>query len=146
MKRSVARRSTVAVWAVVVSVGPWLAGCGTAGIGRVQGRVTVDGQPAPEGITIEFVPALPGELGNSIAVVGSNGEYVARNPATGEDGVVIGVCVARLVEDEKTTAVPQKQGQAPKPKYDPKAFKELHRFEVKSGSNTVDLELPAAGT
>lgn len=142
---SVAVRMNDIVWIVAVLLVACLAGCGTAGLAPVEGRVTVDGQPAPEGITIEFAPVQQGELGISIATVGADGQYVARNPATGENGVPIGPCVARLYEDEKTTIMPQKPGQSPKPKYNPQAAKEILKFDVKPGKNTVDLELHAAG-
>ena len=120
------------------------ASCGctnTDGLGRVYGRVTVDGLPAPEGIVIEFAPVVAREVGESFATVGSDGQYVAINPATGSHGVAIGLCVARLLENELTTTIPERRGLQPKPKYDAQQFKELARFEVKAGSNTVDLEL-----
>ena len=119
-------------------------GCRPAGIADVHGRVTVGGQPAPEGLSIEFLPTVPGEIGPSMAVVKADGSYVAKNAATGTDGVALGICVARLVESELTTTIPQKEGQMPKPKYDPKQYKELAKFEVKAGSNTIDLELEPA--
>jgi hypothetical protein len=119
-------------------------GCGPSGIADVHGRVTVGGQPAPEGLSIEFLPTVPGEVGPSMAVVKADGSYVAKNAATNADGVALGICVARLVENELTTTLPQKEGQMPKPKYDPKQYKELAKFEVKAGSNTVDLELEPA--
>ena len=55
------------------------AGCGPgSGTGEVSGAVTVDGQPAPPGSSITFVPA--DGKGPTAGALIENGKYTARVP------------------------------------------------------------------
>lgn len=116
------------------------AGCGGADIGTVHGRVTVNGSPAPGGISLEFMPKTTGKP-SSIAFVEPDGTYNAIYSPTGQPGVSTGPCTVRLIQDDKTMSIPKKEGQKPKPLFRAECYESLKSFEVSTGDNEVDLVL-----
>lgn len=67
------------VWhgAAVFLVAALLAGCGRSTGATVSGLVTIDGQPAPPGIRIDFQPQVP-KSSSSTGYTGADGRYVMR--------------------------------------------------------------------
>ena len=116
-------------------------GCSSEPLGQIEGTVTIDGVPAMEGLSLEFTPAVPNDLGKSLATVDGSGRYTARNAATGQSGAALGLCVIRVVENEKTTILPKREGSRPKRLLADSAYTDIKRFEIKPGLNTVDIEL-----
>ncbi len=116
-----------------------LSGCGgTEGLGRVSGKVTLDGKPLADA-SIEFVP-VGGTGLTSYGRTDANGEYYMMATRT-EKGAAIGKNSVRIttyeVLDMKNVLperVPTKYNSAT----------ELER-EVQSGSNTLDFDLSSEG-
>ena len=114
------------------------AGCGNPdGIAQLEGTVTIDGKPAPEGLAITFDPVEKGVRGSS-GITDGKGNYHAIY-SIHQDGVAIGECVARLTNGIDTA--PPKPGKKVKSPYPEKYYLEIKRFTVEPGSNTVDLEI-----
>lgn len=127
-----------------------LVGCGDSNsksVGNVSGKVTFNGQPVTGG-TLAFVPVggadakgEPGKAGG--AEVGADGTY--KVSTYGEyDGAVVGkhtisYTAPTITDPNATPNDPPKispfQGLVPKTK----------EVEVKSGSNTIDIELVKPG-
>ena len=143
MKASPFRAPTILTVASLAALVVGLAGCGSTDTGRVHGRVVMNGNPAPEGLSIEFLPETSGKP-SSIAFVQPDGTYEAIYPATGRPGVATGPCTIRLIRDEKTMSIPKKEGQKPKPLFSAECYDSLKQFEVNTGDNQVDLTLTPA--
>ncbi len=117
----------------------FLSGCGgTEGLGRVAGKVTLDGKPLADA-SIEFTP-VDGKGLTSYGRSDANGQYYMMATRT-EKGAAVGKNSVRIttyeVIDLKTTLperVPTKYNTAT----------ELER-DVKSGSNAFDFELSTEG-
>ncbi len=113
-----------------------LPGCGGGSqLGAVNGTVTVDGQPAPAGLKIEFDPVEKGVRG-STAVTKDGGHYEAVYSLS-RNGVRTGPCVVKLVFPE----VAPKPGKKPSLPYPEQYYEKIKQVEISSWSNTVDLEL-----
>ncbi len=122
-----------------------LSGCGgDANRSGVQGTVTLDGAPLPEG-TIQFVPA-PGVSGPPVQMQIQNGKFASEavtKPAIGTNLVQItamkksGKKVKSIMGEESDEVI-----QYLPAKYN--EFTEL-RAEIKSGSNQLDFPLQSAG-
>jgi hypothetical protein len=109
-----------------------LLGCGGSDappLGRVSGRVTVNGQPV-EGITVMFQP----DNGRpSLGTTNADGYYELRYTADLR-GAVVGNHTVRVFWSEDFAA-----GKTPiPPQYD--AQSQL-KFEVKRGSNKFDIDI-----
>jgi hypothetical protein len=116
------------------------AGCGQGpGTGEVRGTVTVDGQPAPPGSSITFVPA-DGKAPTAGALI-ENGKYTARVP--------VGPAKVQ-VRAPKTVAKP-KAGKQEGPGAEGDLVEEslpakyndstTLTYDVKPGTNTKDWDL-----
>ena len=116
-----------------------LAGCSGSGkIGKVTGKVTLDGQPLPNA-TVDFVPVAGGRP--STAVTDENGEYELKYTVK-EDGAEVGehrVRVSTFEENDGKVVRPEKVPD----KYNRKT---TLKKTVESGSNDIPLELDSDGT
>ncbi len=124
-------------------IGLFLAGCGGPdNVGRVSGKVTLNGQPLP-GAVVRFEPVA----GNapSAGITNESGEYTLKYTREFA-GAEIGKHTVRV----STFSGGDADADPPKPsspeklpaKYNAKS--EL-TADVKSGSNTIDFPLEAAG-
>lgn len=118
-------------------------GCGTRGVGATcTGVVTIDGQPVPAGVLVEFQP--PGPQGSpSLGITDATGKFELRFTAA-RKGVMPGECLVRLSvmpeigadgipampEALKTVRIPEHYGRQSK----------LTRT-VKPGHNTINIEI-----
>lgn len=119
-----------------------LAGCGGSGLPGVTGTVTVDGQPAPEGLRVHFQPDVPNSS-SSTGITDEMGRYVMKfNPST--PGVMTGISRVRV-------DIPRNIGPEGIP-FIPPQFKGMKipseygdestlTFDVKDGSNTFDIDI-----
>lgn len=135
-------------------------GCGSGGMGKVKGKVTVGGQPITNG-TIMFYPSTgPGAVGE----IGQDGVYTLRTHKPG-DGAVIGTHKVAIhatsigagtleapksLDDElkgssanssAKNLVPGKITWLVPEKYSTPNDSPL-TAEVKAGQNTIDFDIP----
>ncbi|MGY8769327.1 MAG: hypothetical protein ACKVH8_12990 [Pirellulales bacterium] len=125
-----------------------LAGCGSD-LSGLTGTITIDGNPAPKGLSIEFSPVDPKGL-SSYASTDENGYYEAAFTFKTK-GIQPGEYTVRLMPktvepsmpvigpDGKPVAEPPKKnpiGKLPRAYYD-----EIQKVTVDSGSMTLDIEL-----
>lgn len=119
-----------------------LAGCGPGGpaLGTVEGTVTLDGAPLPEA----EVTFSPEEGRSSVGITDQNGRY-DLDYASERKGALVGTHSV-TVRTEKTTQKDDGTDEVTPEKIPAKynAQTELE-YEVKSGSNTIDLELDSDG-
>lgn len=123
-------------------------GCGD-GLSSLKGTVTIDGQPAPAGVSLEFQPTDPNGL-PSYAVTDASGAYEAAFTHK-KKGIQPGETIVRLAPSEIEEPMPVigpdgKPVKSDKPK-NPLAnlpgdyYKQIETFTVNPGSNTKDIEL-----
>jgi len=119
-------------------------GCGGSGLPSVTGTVTIDGQPAPEGLKIDFQPDVPNSS-SSTGFTDASGHYEMRfTPA--KPGVMAGmnkvqVYVPRKIGSEGIPVIPPQL----KGVKIPREFNEdtTLTFEVQNGHNTFDIDIPS---
>jgi hypothetical protein len=112
-------------------------GCNKDGVARVEGTLTVDGQPAPAGVKLIFDPVEPGER-ESTAETDEDGRYVAKFSVQRE-GVYMGDCVVFL--EIPLVGGPAEEGEELNLKYPDEYYREIKAFTVEGGKNVVDLEI-----
>ena len=113
--------------------GVCLSGCGNPDFSTVTGTVTLDGQPAPEGIYVLFSPQVEGRS-TSYGVTRIDGTYEMWFTRS-QKGARVGENVVRLVipySDHLNTL----EGVHIPPEYNRNS---TLNFEVKPGSNTYDI-------
>lgn len=125
-----------------------IAGCGGGGLGATTtGRVTIDGQPAPAGIRVDFQPQGP-KSSPSMGVTDPKGHYeLFFTPA--RKGVMPGECLVRLsvIPERSADGIPTV----------PEALKAVRIPEhygrqstltrtVKPGHNQIDIEIDTTST
>lgn len=122
-------------------------GCSDNSLPGLKGQVLVNGQPAPEGISLVFEPHIDGDS-PSYANTDKNGEFVAEFTFN-KKGILVGTHSVRLgpgsspgpmpVIDENGRPVP---GSEPKPQqFPPEYYRHIQDVTVEPGSNTVTIEL-----
>jgi hypothetical protein len=131
-------------WAVAVAclVGA-VTGCGSGGLGATAtGLVTIDGQPVPAGIRVDFQPQ--GEKGSpSMGFTNAKGEYeLFFTPA--RKGVMPGECLVRVsvmpeMSAEGIPTVPEALKAVRIP--DRYGRQSTLMRTVKPGSNLIDIEI-----
>jgi hypothetical protein len=134
------------VWLAVAPILLSLGGCGEdapENVGRVSGKVTLDGQPLP-GALVTFSPV---KSGGAAALGKSDGEgQYSLYYTSGIEGAEIGenrVSVSTFNEGDPDDDPPRAKVLEKVPlKYN--ARTELVR-EVKAGDNTIDLDLKSDG-
>jgi len=130
-----------------------LVGCGD-GLSSLNGHVTIDGQPAPAGVELEFAPVGP-TGSSSYASTDASGSYEA-NFTFQKTGILAGEHSVRLVPGgspigPSTMPVigpdgkPVAEMNAPeRPKFPEHYFQEIQRITIESGSNQIDIPLTTA--
>ncbi len=125
-------------------------GCGN-GLSSLTGTVRVDGQPAPEGVSLEFSPTAAGGA-PSYCSTDSQGRYEAAFTFR-EKGIQPGEHRVRLVPGGAGPGGPSKMpefGPDGKPivvasvtpkKFPDAYFQEIQKIQVESGSNKIDIDL-----
>lgn len=131
-------RLSVALLAVVVG------GCGgNDGLGRVTGRITLDGQPLENAI-VKFVPTVEGGS-TSFGRTDSNGEYSMEfsrsqvGASLGVNEVVISTADQMADDNDQIVNVRERVPA----RYN--ANSQL-TFDVQPGKNTADFQLESGGT
>jgi hypothetical protein len=126
-------------WILILTLPAWT-GCGDAKLGRVSGVVTLDGQPLPRA-TVEFQPK---DGSPSYGITDEQGRYQLRYRRN-QPGAEVGPHVVRVTTydwltnpDGSRTEIPE---QVP-PAYN---VHSTLSFEVKRGSQRIDLELRKIG-
>jgi len=110
-------------------------GCGPAGLTRVSGKVTLDGQPL-SGAMVQFIPEEGGNPANG--VTGSDGSFRLSTYSTG-DGARPGTykVLVQLVDENAA-------GVAPPDPSDPKGMMDaMKKFKESSASKKKGKNLPA---
>lgn len=121
-------------------------GCGSGKFGQVSGVVSFDGQPAPQGVKVEFQPQAE-NASPSYGVTAASGRYTMVFSAS-QEGVMVGQNVVRLsfekeYDEHGNEVVPKELKHLTIPaSY--AAESEL-TFDVKSGGNTFDINVTADG-
>jgi len=124
-------------WApLTVLIGLW--GCGGSGVkvpplGKVQGTVTLDGQPLANA-SISFQP-VDGKSGPSQAITDSQGKYSLTH-LPGHPGATITEHTVRIIG--KPADAPASQKETVPPKYN---ITSQLKATVKEGNNTHDFKL-----
>lgn len=128
------------------------AGCGGGG-GKadVTGRVTVDGQPVPEGTLVTFSPAAGSGDGLEVASgrVDGQGNYTLYSGIQGEAGVAPGKYKVHLTPapDEDASYMDANRGGTPQadlgviPKEYSSAATTPQEVDVEVGKNTIDIAI-----
>ncbi len=120
-------------------------GCGDPdGLVSLHGVVTVDGRPAPEGISLEFSPV--GKGSPSYGTTDSEGKFEAAFTHR-RKGILPGEHVVKLVPGGPAADA----GRMPEPGEKPKEsilsqfpreyYQEIIRITVKKGGQTIDIPL-----
>lgn len=118
-----------------------IAGCGGGSdlpeLGTVSGAVTVEGKPAPN-VLVQFSPVEGGRT--STAVTDTSGQYElmytadAKGAQVGKHKVTLAANTAAPSDDQLDLSAPQDVIPA---KYQGQTLE----YEVKPGSNTIDIKL-----
>lgn len=132
----------ISVWISLVALA--LAGCGGSGnLGRVSGKVTLDGQPVPEA-TLMFSPVAGGSP--SAGRTDESGQYelvYSRESKGAEIGQHrVQIRTAQSGDEDADPPVPPKPEKLP-PKYLGGA---TIAVEVKAGKNELDFPLDSSAT
>ncbi|GAA4431531.1 MULTISPECIES: hypothetical protein [Bremerella] len=136
--------SSLSLFAVVLAA---LVGCGPGNLSSsLTGAVTIDGQPAPEGLSLQFQPTGPG-ASPSYARTDADGNYVAEFTAT-RKGILPGTHMIKLLPSEITRAMP-KPGEKPAPtpfdKLPRNYYEQIGEVTITDGSNVFDIQLSTQG-
>ncbi len=125
-----------------------LMGCGS-GLSTLEGTVTVDGKPAPEGISLSFTP-VDGNGSPSYASTDSNGHYEAAFSFQ-KKGIEAGEHRVQLVpgSDPGSGTMPQigpdgqpiPSSKPKRPQFPKEYYQEIQKITVESGHNSIDLDL-----
>ncbi|WP_166823307.1 Ig-like domain-containing protein [Thalassoroseus pseudoceratinae] len=123
-------------------------GCGN-GLSTLEGTVTVDGNPAPEGINLSFTPA-DGTGSPSYASTDADGHYEAAFSFQ-KKGIKAGEHRVQLVpgNDSGSNTMPQigpdgkpvPSSKPKRPQFPKEYYQEIQLITVESGHNTIDLDL-----
>lgn len=124
---------------VFILVAVLMAGCGEPKFSEVSGTVTYDGKVVEQG-SIAFIPVDGGgpSAGSSI----ENGKYTARRIQPGMAKVTISG--ARVTSKKMAYDDPNGAGVITSSEYLPEKYNKATelRYEVKSGAQTKDFDLP----
>jgi hypothetical protein len=123
-------------------------GCGSGGpeLGRVKGKVTVDGKPVPRA-TITFYPEFQGST--SYGVTDEKGDYELKFTDTDYGAMIgkfrVGIATKKIPKAEMPdTMSPEEMAKLNAQHVEiPKRYRGDDSFhvEVKSGNNTIDLTM-----
>ena len=143
-RRCCAARRPFWITAAIAGVSAFVGGCGPRGVGATaSGILTIDGQPAPAGVRIDFQPAGP-KGSPSTGITNDKGSYELWF-TPGNKGVMPGEC--RVMVQRPPVAGPdgpRQMSEGMKNIRIPPAFagdrSPLIRA-VRPGHNTIDIEI-----
>lgn len=135
-------RLSAATGCLIVMLLAPLMGCGSR-TPTLHGTVTVDGQPAPAGISLEFAPTEPGTP--AYATTDTSGHYEAMLTFQ-KRGIGLGEHRVRLMPGSGAGEQPAVRPELPKltrPKtqFPERAYRILDTIDVKPGRNRYDIDL-----
>jgi len=121
-----------------------VSGCGSSGppMGRVYGKVTLNGKPVPKG-TVAFVTTSP-DGRNATGTIGEDGSYTLQTETPG-DGALVGDYKVGIVSRDEVILdyIPPKP--VPPKRLVPEKYENPNTSgltaKVESGSNTKNFEL-----
>ena len=127
----------------------FMSGCGSDGLASLKGNVTVDGQPAPAGIGLEFNPIDSGSP--SYAVTDENGEFVAAYTFK-RMGIEPGEHRIKLLPGNSgggrekmptpgETNLADQRGSRPGPQFPKSYYAEIMKITVDAGNNSISIPL-----
>lgn len=123
-----------------------LGGCNSSSTHPVSGKLTVDGQPAPENTRVTFQPV--GETGElASGAVDAQGNYTLYTGSQGEPGAGEGTYKVYVTPDSSgidymesgTGPPPDAAGPFPKEWTQPSTTPK--QVEVSAGENTIDIDI-----
>lgn len=135
---------------LALTVGLFAIGCGSGGptMGKVSGKVTVDGQPLTKG-TVTFI-ATDSKNPNATGTIDASGNYTLQTTEPG-DGAVVGsykVAISDVDPNALNTEMPGMPAPVAKSVI-AKSYLDANtsdlKADVESGSNTKNFELKGAG-
>jgi hypothetical protein len=124
------------IWTLLVTVFLSELGCGKSDLGRVSGRVTLDGQPV-QGAIILFQPE---GRRPSYAWLNADGKFALQYNA-GHKGAAIGSQKVQLKEPAEDQLAKLPHGIEASTKIPPKFLEPFQTVEVKAGGNEFNFEL-----
>ena len=123
-------------------------GCRDSELSSLTGTVTVDGQPAPAGINLGFVPILQGSP--SYGTTDENGQFVA-NYTFKRTGIEPGEHRVKLMpaggsEREKMPSLDDNTGAGERgmsvgPNFPQSYYAEITKITISPGRNSIDIPL-----
>lgn len=108
----------------------------------MRGRLTIDGQPAPAGLLLEFQPQGP-DSSPSLARTDATGSYELWQTST-KQGIVAGPCTVRVsvAPAAADRGPPKLPPELEKLKIPPRYCSESSlTYEIKPGPQTIDIDL-----
>jgi hypothetical protein len=125
---------------------------GCDGLASLEGTVTIDGKPAPAGVSLQFAP-VTGKGSLSYASTDANGHYEAAFTFQ-KKGIQPGEHSVKLMPSQVETPMP-KIGPAGRPVGPPPVsplknipqeyYQEIQKITVEPGSNTINIDLKTEG-
>ena len=110
-------------------------GCGNSEYGYVHGKVLINDEPAPKGLTVRFHPQIPGGS-YSTGITDDNGNY-EMHFSLKQKGVQIGA-------NKITVDYPEGDGLPKTPEFLNKYNESPLIYEVKPGRQTYDVKIGQA--
>ncbi|MEQ1828820.1 MAG: carboxypeptidase-like regulatory domain-containing protein [Pirellula sp.] len=142
------RSTRIVFLCLIASLVASVVGCGSGGpqLGRVKGKVTVDGKPVPRA-SITFFPDFQGST--SYGVTDNNGNYELMFTDTDHGAMVgkfhVGIASKKMARDEMPDGMKPEEFTKMNAEFVeiPKKYRGERAFEVevKAGSNTINLEM-----
>jgi len=116
-------------------------GCGPSGMPTLTGTVTIDGKPAPAGISFQFSPVQPGGS-SSFAQTDEQGNYAAQFSMR-QEGIQEGTHRVQLMPGFFPPDMEPNEARRLNPlKKVPKTYyEEVTQVTIEPGSNTLDITL-----
>jgi len=138
MNRKLPPTATFLVGALALAL---CAGCGDSNSASVRGKVTYNGAAVTEG-EIQLQPTTTGQA--AVGPIQSDGSFVVGRQSSG-DGAVVGKSRVLYTAPPPKYADPQsaKPGDLPETSKFNGLVPKTPEVEIKSGSNTLDIELVA---
>lgn len=127
-----------------------LSGCD--GLASLEGTVTIDGEPAPAGVSLQFTP-VTGKGSPSYASTDASGHYEAAFTFQ-KMGIQPGEHSVRLMPSQVETPMPRigPDGRpvgpppvSPLKNLPQEYYQEIQKITVEPGSNTINLDLKSEG-
>ncbi|WDI43763.1 hypothetical protein [Bremerella sp. P1] len=133
------------ITAIVVFSG---VGCSNGGLSTLTGTVTIDGKPAPQGVSLQFSPTGEG-ASPSFASTDASGKYEAAFTAN-RKGIMPGEHLVKLIPSSIDLPMPKLGlngrpiGPPPKSPLEDlpnEYYRQIETIQIGPGSNTYDFDL-----